>query len=109
VVDALAADAFGSSGLRVSGDPSKNIERLAVVPGSGSDFIDEASGVADAIVTGDVGHHRTARALELDLAVVDPGHIATERPGMGALVELVNEVTGDDVVDLTGLDPSTWT
>jgi len=108
VVDALAADAFGSSGLRVSGDPSKNIERLAVLPGSGSDFIDEASGVADAIVTGDVEHHRTARALELGLAVVDPGHIATERPGMGALVELVNEVTGDGVVDLTGFDPSTW-
>ena len=108
VVDAIAADAFGSSGLRISGDPSHDIERLAVVPGSGSDFIDQAAEVADAIVTGDVGHHRVVRALDLGLAVVDPGHIATERPGMRALVSMVAEVAGVDVVDLTDLDPSTW-
>lgn len=108
VVDAMAADAFGSSGLRVSGDPSNNIEHLAVVPGSGSDFIDEAAGLADAIVTGDVGHHRSVRALDLGLAIIDPGHIATERPGMEALVALVAEIADGQVVDLTGLDPSTW-
>ncbi len=108
VVDAMAADVFGSSGLRISGDPSHDIERLAVVPGSGSDFIDQAAEVADAIVTGDVGHHRVVRALDLGLAVVDPGHIATERPGMSALVSMVAEVTDVDVVDLTDLDPSTW-
>ena len=108
VVDAMAADAFGSSGLRISGDSSRNIERLAVVPGSGSDFIEQAAEVADALVTGDVGHHRLVRALDSGLAVVDPGHIATERPGMGALVSLVGAVVGFNVVDLTDLDPSTW-
>lgn len=108
VVDAMAADAFGSSGLRINGDPSQNIESLAVVPGSGSDFIEQAAEVADALVTGDVGHHRAVRALDLQLAIVDPGHIATERPGMEALVDLVTEVAEVDVVDLTKLDPKTW-
>ncbi len=108
VVDAMAADEFGSSGLRISGDRSTVIERLAVVPGSGSDLIAPAAEVADALVTGDVDHHKVVRALDLGLAIIDPGHIATERPGMRALVELVAEVAGVEVVDLTRLDPSTW-
>ena len=108
VVDAMVADAFGSSGLRISGDRSKVIERLAVVPGSGADFITDAANVADALVTGDVSHHQVVRALDLGLGIVDPGHVATERPGMRALVELVSEVAGVEVVDLTNLDPSTW-
>jgi dinuclear metal center YbgI/SA1388 family protein len=108
VVDAMTADAFGSAGLRISGDPSKKVETLAVLPGSGSEFLEEAAGVADAIVTGDVGHHRAVRALDLGLSVVDPGHIATERPGMDSLRQLVDDVAGVTVVDLTGLDPKTW-
>ena len=108
VVDAMAADAFGSSGLRISGDPSKPIEHLAVIPGSGSDFLEQAAQVADAVVTGDVGHHRVVRALDFGLVVVDPGHTATERPGMGVLVGLVGELGDVEVVDLTKLDPSTW-
>lgn len=107
-VDARLADAFGFAGMRVSGDPDRDVERLAVVPGSGAGFIEAAAEVADALVTGDVSHHRVVRARDLDLAIVDPGHIVTERPGMEALVELVKDVTGSDVVDLTHFDPQTW-
>jgi putative NIF3 family GTP cyclohydrolase 1 type 2 len=64
--------------------------------------------LAEAIVTGDVSHHRVVRALDLGLAVVDPGHIATERPGISALVTMVADVVGDSVIDLTELDPQTW-
>jgi putative NIF3 family GTP cyclohydrolase 1 type 2 len=42
------------------------------------------------------------------LAVVDPGHTATERPGMERLVALVRDVVGVEVADLTVLDPQTW-
>ncbi len=107
-VDAIAADVFGSSGLRVSGDPSLEVERLAVIPGSGSRFVEEAAQLADALVTGDVSHHQAVRALDLGLAIVDPGHIATERPGMSALRNLVSDVVSFQVTDLTDLDPSTW-
>ncbi len=107
-LDARISDAFGSSGLRVSGDRARRLERVAVVPGSGSDFIEQAAGLADALVTGDVSHHRTVHALDLGLALVDPGHIATERPGMVALVAMVADVVGRGVVDLTHLDPETW-
>jgi putative NIF3 family GTP cyclohydrolase 1 type 2 len=82
---------------------------VAVVPGSGGDLIDAAATVADAIVTGDVSHHSTVHALDLGLAVVDPGHIATERPGMGPLLALAGSVPDVEVVDLTHIDPETWT
>lgn len=107
VLDAITSDAFGSNGLRISGDRDSDLQKVAVVPGSGSEFISEAAEVADALVTGDVSHHRAVRAADLGLAIVDPGHIATERPGMRALASLIGEMT-DDVRDLTGIDPTTW-
>lgn len=107
VLDAMTADAFGSNGLRLSGDRYTELENVAVVPGSGADFIEAAAAVADALVTGDVPHHRAVLALDLGLAIVDPGHVATERPGMKALVGVVNEVF-TVTRDLTSLDPTTW-
>lgn len=108
-VDAMLVDAFGPTGLRVSGDRDIEVERLAVVPGSGSAFIEAAAATgAQAFVTGDVSHHRSVAARDLGLAVVDPGHTVTERPGMRALVSIVAEVADVNVVDLTTLDPRTW-
>lgn len=107
-LDAQSADAFGSSGLRVSGDPGRVLKKVAVLPGSGSDFIDAAADVADALVTGDVSHHLAVHAADRGLAIVDPGHIATERPGVRALVKMVSEVIDAEVVDFTRHDPRTW-
>ena len=108
VVDARVSDLFGSSGLRVHGDRNMVVERVAVVPGSGSSLIEAAAEVADVLVTGDVSHHSAVRALDLGLAVVDPGHTATERPGMRSLASIVSGVGEVTVRDLTGLDPKTW-
>ncbi len=107
VLDAMASDSFGSNGLRVTGSRTTHVDRVAVVPGSGSHFIEEASQIADALVTGDVSHHRAVRAADLGLAVIDPGHIATEKPGMGALVRMVDEIVPVSL-DLTTIDPTTW-
>ncbi|MGH8875306.1 MAG: Nif3-like dinuclear metal center hexameric protein, partial [Acidimicrobiia bacterium] len=104
----LVAEKLTGVGLRVSGNRATPVGRVAVVPGSGGDLIGEAASVgAQALLTGDVAHHRVVEALDLGLAVVDPGHTATERPGMAALVLLVAG-TGIDVTDLTHLDPSPW-
>lgn len=107
-VDAMLVNEFGPVGVRVSGDRGRRVESIAVVPGSGSSFIEAAAEVADVLVTGDVSHHRTVAAADLGLAVVDPGHTATERPGMRALVEMVAGSADVEVVDLTGIDPRTW-
>lgn len=107
-LDAMLSDEFGPMGLRISGDRDRALEVVAVVPGSGSAFIEAAAGVADALVTGDVSHHRTVAAADRGLAIVDPGHISTERPGMAALVAMVREVADAAVVDLTEINPRTW-
>ncbi|MEX1124243.1 MAG: Nif3-like dinuclear metal center hexameric protein [Acidimicrobiia bacterium] len=104
----LVARTLGSSSQRVSGDTSHAVSRVAVVPGSGSDLVVEASQLADALITGDVGHHKAVAALDAGLSVIDPGHIATERPGLASLVAMTRSLTGVEVVDLTHLDPQTW-
>lgn len=108
-LDARLSDAFGHTGLRISGDRDRHLNKVAVVPGSGSHLIPAAAEVADALVTGDVSHHRAVAAADLGLAIADPGHVATERPGLEALVELVRNLTDARVIDLTRLDPQTWT
>jgi dinuclear metal center YbgI/SA1388 family protein len=94
---------------RAAGERARPIERVAVIPGSGADFFEAAADAgADAVVTGDVTHHRARAALERGLAVIDPGHAATERPGVRRLRDWVGEL-GAPVRDLLALDPDPWT
>jgi dinuclear metal center YbgI/SA1388 family protein len=106
VVDlaALVGERLGSRPKIAGGGP---VERVAVVPGSGGDFMAAASGVADVIVTGDVSHHEARAALDRGLAVIDPGHAATERPGVASLYASLAAELGD-IVDLTGIPVSPW-
>ncbi|MFQ5523893.1 MAG: Nif3-like dinuclear metal center hexameric protein [Acidimicrobiia bacterium] len=108
-LDAIISDSFGPAGLRITGDRHRQLHRVAVVPGAGGEFVEAAARVADALVTGDVSHHRCVRAADVGLAIVDPGHTATERPGMVRLVDLVRTAVDAEVVDLTAIDPKTWT
>ncbi len=103
---ATCDQALGDDGMRASG--RGEVTRVAVVPGSGSDFIAAAvASGADVLVTGDVSHHALVGALDRGLGVVDPGHAPTERPGMAALVVAL-AAPGVDIVDHTGIDPTPW-
>ena len=93
--------------VRVAGDPKQVVATVAVVPGSGSPFIESVAGSADVFVTGDVTHHGAREALENGIAVIDPGHIPTERPGVQALVSVLSGVVSD-VVDMTYIDANPW-
>ena len=104
----LVARVLATTSPRVSGNLDESVGRVAVVPGSGSDFVDQAAVLADVLVTGDVGHHKAVAALDAGLSVIDPGHIATERPGMASLLEMIRSRVDVEVVDLTQLDPQTW-
>lgn len=104
----LCGERLVRAGLRVAGDLASKLERVAVVPGSGGAFIEAAVATgAGVLVTGDVDHHRAAAALGMGLAIVDPGHAATELPGMASLVDLVSGL-GVDVTDLTGDGRGPW-
>jgi dinuclear metal center YbgI/SA1388 family protein len=104
--EAMAVKVRGTlagNGVRVSGDPARLLERVAVVPGSGAAYIGAAASVgADLLVTGDVSHHRMIEAADRGMAVIDAGHVATELPGMQNLYDLVAGIV-PGTIDLTNL------
>lgn len=100
-------DSLGGA-VRVAGSTDTQVHRVAVVPGSGSEFIGAAAAAgADVLVTGDVTHHRARGALDKGVAIIDPGHVPGERPGVGRLYAAVSSVAVD-AVDLTGIDTDPW-
>lgn len=65
--------------MRIVGHQQQIIEHVAVVGGSGGDFVQQAKKAgADVLVTGDVSYHDALDARMLELALVDAGHFATE-------------------------------
>ncbi|MFB0917451.1 MAG: Nif3-like dinuclear metal center hexameric protein [Clostridiaceae bacterium] len=62
-----------------SGDPDKVITKVAVVNGSGADFINLAKEAgAEVLVTGDTKYHDILDALDRGICVIDAGHFNTE-------------------------------
>ncbi|MFC6039861.1 Nif3-like dinuclear metal center hexameric protein [Paenisporosarcina macmurdoensis] len=61
--------------VRIVGDASKIIRRVAVLGGDGNKYIQTAKRAgADVLVTGDLYFHVAQEAQTLGLSVVDPGH-----------------------------------
>lgn len=98
-------DVLGAE-CRVAGDRHRPVRTVAVIPGSGSSFLDDL-GPVDVVVTGDVGHHRARQTVERGVAVIDPGHAATERPGVARLYAAISRLVAT-TVDLTGVDADPW-
>jgi len=104
------AASLGAAAPRVAGNRGAALGRVAVVPGAGADFAAAARAAgADALVTGDLGHHAARQALDRGLSLVDPGHAATERPGLAKLRAWVAELA-EQPADLSDedLDPDPW-
>ena len=92
---------------RCSGDRDRAVTRVALLPGAGGSFIEAAAATgADVYVTGDLSHHQTRAALDLGMSTIDPGHAATERPGVVQLVSVARTIM-PDVIDLTE-DATPW-
>ncbi len=82
-VEALAGlvkEKFHVPNVRVFGDLDSPVRTVAVMPGSGGGFIQDALVAgADAMITGDVGHHEGIDAVAQGLAVIDAGHYGIEK------------------------------
>ncbi|WEK53033.1 MAG: Nif3-like dinuclear metal center hexameric protein [Candidatus Cohnella colombiensis] len=69
--------AFDVPFVRLVGDGSRQIRKVAVLGGSGGRYIRHASFAgADVLVTGDIDYHTAQDAEAMGLAVIDPGHNA---------------------------------
>ncbi|HUP18067.1 MAG TPA: Nif3-like dinuclear metal center hexameric protein [Acidimicrobiia bacterium] len=92
---------------RCSRHRSRAVTRVALLPGSGGSFIEAAAATgADVYVTGDLSHHQTRAALDLGMSTIDPGHAATERPGVIKLMSVARTIM-PGVIDLTE-DATPW-
>jgi dinuclear metal center YbgI/SA1388 family protein len=85
-------------GVRVSGDPSRRIESVAVVGGAGDSEFDRVRAArVDAYVTADLRHHPAteARAYDEGPALIDVAHWASEWPWLEDAERLVTAGLAD--------------
>lgn len=81
---------LASGAVQVVGGRDRSIRRVAVACGAGGSLLPDALAAgADAFLTGELRFHDQLAAEASDLAVVMPGHYATERPGVEELAGLL--------------------
>jgi dinuclear metal center YbgI/SA1388 family protein len=104
-----------AQGVRVAGDLDREVRRIAVCGGAGSDLIGAARAAgADVLVTADLKHHQVLDARELgDLALVDLAHWASEWPWLPMAADrLVADLAADGAtveVHVSELMTDPWT
>lgn len=65
--------------IRVVGDLDSNINKVAVVTGSGADMAKKAQRMgADVLITGDVKYHDAQDAIDLGMNIIDCNHFDSE-------------------------------
>ncbi len=70
---------LGGCSVRVAGSLRQKIKKAAVSSGSGGSLVKKAAFKgAGVFIAGDISHHDALDALEAGMAIIDPGHYATE-------------------------------
>lgn len=78
--------------VQVVGDRARRVERLALACGAGGEFLTDAVNArADALLTGEARFHDYLAAQAEGLALVLPGHYATERFGVEELADRLQQ------------------
>ena len=63
------------------------IGQIAVLPGSGTQFMEEILDISQVFITGDISHRYLLKADEEKMGLIQIGHISSEIPGMKKFVE----------------------
>ncbi len=76
---AYTKQVLGTNFVRVCGSLDQKVQKIALVNGSGEDYIDFAIGKgADVLITGDIKYHTALDAAARGLCIIDAGHYPTE-------------------------------
>jgi dinuclear metal center YbgI/SA1388 family protein len=79
---------LNAASIQVVGERMRPVKRVAIICGAGGDFVNDAvHAQADVLLTGEVRFHDALSAEAQGLALLLPGHYATERPGVEMLAE----------------------
>jgi dinuclear metal center YbgI/SA1388 family protein len=88
-----AKAALGASVVQVVGDPARPVRTVALACGAAGEFLNDAiKRKADVFLTGEVRFHDALAARDANVALILPGHYATERP---AVEDLAVRLTAD--------------
>lgn len=81
-----------SSHVHLVGDPGRMVERLAIACGAAAEFLaDAVQARADTFLTGEMRFHDMLAAQSQNMAIVLPGHYATERCGIEELADILQK------------------
>jgi dinuclear metal center YbgI/SA1388 family protein len=87
-----AKDVLRAKHVQMVGDSSRRVEGVALACGAGGEFLmDAVRAEADVLVTGETRFHDYLAAQAHGLALVLPGHYATERFGVEELAERLQQ------------------
>jgi len=92
-----------AGGVRIAGDPDREIRTVAVCGGSGGSLIETARCAgADAFLTSDLRHHLVSESREVsDLALLDASHWATEWPWLPVAAQLLRQDLAGAMIEVT--------
>lgn len=77
----IVKEKLGIPVLRYVGEERKSIKKIAIITGSGSDYLAVSRELgADCIITGDITYHYASDYSEMNIAIIDAGHFFTEWP-----------------------------
>lgn len=89
--------------LTIYGNMDKNIKKVAVCGGAGSDFIYDAyKNDADLYITGDIKYHEAQMTDELGITIIDAGHFHTEKVILPVIKEYLEKNLDNDslIIDI---------
>lgn len=106
----VVKDSFDIANLKVYGDLTRMVKKVAMVAGSGADFVDLAiEKGADVLITGDVTHHKGLDAMEKGLMVIDAGHYGLEKLFIDFISKLLKLKFEDiDIISEERKETFTW-
>ena len=85
-------EALAASWVQMVGSPQRTVQRIALACGAAGEFLADAIACrADVFLTGEVRFHDCLAAEAAQLALVLPGHYATERGGVEVLATLLQQ------------------
>jgi dinuclear metal center YbgI/SA1388 family protein len=88
-----AKQSLNASAVQLVGDPARSVRRVALACGAAGEYLNDAiRRKADVFLTGEVRFHDALTARGANVALVLPGHYATERP---ALEDLATKLATD--------------
>ncbi|QDU38472.1 Putative GTP cyclohydrolase 1 type 2 [Maioricimonas rarisocia] len=92
----VVKEKLGVPHLQFVGDPARRIEQVGIACGSAAEFLRDAAGHGcDVLLTGEARFHACLEARDLEIAMVLPGHYASERPAVEGLADRIGQQFSD--------------